>query len=61
MDLEGHEINRNMENVIIRCPECGEVQPATILPTIPWNTFIHDCEKCDYIIMESEWDQIDEL
>ena len=45
-------------NTIIKCPECGEIQTAKILHTFPWNTFIHDCEKCDYTIMESEWDEI---
>jgi RNA polymerase subunit RPABC4/transcription elongation factor Spt4 len=39
----------------IICPECQTVQTATVELTDPFPIFIHKCEKCKYIIMESEW------
>jgi C4-type Zn-finger protein len=42
----------------IRCPECGQEQKAKVLHTIPFTTYIHECIKCNYVIMESEWDEI---
>lgn len=45
-----------MEQFII-CPNCGAIEIGTIdTTTIPWNTFIHHCSKCEYIIMESDWE-----
>lgn len=39
----------------IRCPECGNIELATVdTSTWPWNTLIHHC-SCGYTIMESEW------
>ena len=43
----------------IKCPECNQVQEATVEHTIPFTTFIHECDKCKYVIMESDWDVID--
>lgn len=43
---------------IIRCPECQLVQPAVIIHSFPFDTYIHRCEKCAHVIMESEWDGI---
>ena len=43
----------------IVCPECGKVQKAKVKHTIPFPTYIHECEKCEYIIMESEWQRAD--
>lgn len=42
----------------IRCPECGSVQEAEVDPTEPWYTYVHHCEKCGHIIMESEWETV---
>ena len=43
----------------IKCPDCGCVQIAVVdESTIPWDTYIHDCEKCGYTIMESDWDKV---
>jgi predicted RNA-binding Zn-ribbon protein involved in translation (DUF1610 family) len=42
----------------IRCPECGQEQDAVVQHTRPWWTYIHDCEKCGYTIMESEWEVV---
>ncbi len=44
----------------IRCPACGEVQDAEVdTTTIPWNTYIHDCVKCGYTVMESDWEKVE--
>lgn len=42
----------------IECPECGCVQDAEVKLAIPFDIYIHDCEKCGYTIMESEWEII---
>lgn len=39
----------------ITCPECREIQMAMVQHTIPFRTYIHDCKKCGYTIMESDW------
>lgn len=44
----------------IICPKCQNVCKATVTLTIPLATYIHHCEHCHYIIMESEWDGISE-
>ena len=43
----------------IICPECGQIQYAKVEDTIPFPTYIHECEDCKYIIMESEWQRAD--
>jgi predicted RNA-binding Zn-ribbon protein involved in translation (DUF1610 family) len=45
-------------NEKIKCPECGKEQIGTVLHTSPWWSYVHHCEKCKYIIMESEWNKI---
>ncbi|GEM_PF-1195238 len=45
----------------IKCPKCGAVQLGTIEKTFPFPTYIHDCEKCGYTIIESEWDTVPAL
>lgn len=44
----------------IRCPECNYVQQAEVEHTKPWWCYIHTCRNCNYIIMESEWNCIDD-
>jgi ribosomal protein S27E len=51
-------MNTKSKKVKIICPECGSIQNAEIKFGIPWNTYIHDCEKCGFTIMESEWNEI---
>ncbi len=47
---------------LIKCPECGSVELGIIdTSTFPWNTLIHNCNSCGYIIMESEWDPLKAL
>lgn len=42
----------------IECPECKCIQQAEVKHTIPFRTYVHHCEKCAYVIMESEWNQV---
>ena len=39
----------------IKCPECNTVQKAKVYHKTPFYDYTHECEKCGYIIMESEW------
>jgi RNA polymerase subunit RPABC4/transcription elongation factor Spt4 len=47
-------MDKKIEQTII-CPNCQTVQIATLELTNPFPIFIHECEKCKYLIMESEW------
>lgn len=50
-----------IEEVTIECPECGFIQPAVVnCNTAPFNTYIHDCKRCGYLIQESEWNEVKE-
>ena len=40
----------------IICPECNNVQTATVDHTFPWYSYVHECE-CGYVITESEWEE----
>ena len=44
----------------IRCPKCGCVQYAVVEHGIPWNTYIHYCKQCDFLIMESDWHKVED-
>lgn len=39
----------------ICCPECNFKQNAEVINGLPFNTLIHKCTNCDYIITESDW------
>lgn len=45
----------------IICPSCGSIERAFVDATIPWNTYIHHCVNCNYIIGESEWNTVQVL
>jgi hypothetical protein len=45
----------------IECPECEKQQGAFVEHTMPFYTRIHECIKCKYLIMESEWNNINKL
>jgi len=47
--------NFHIEKIV--CPNCDYIQEAKVLHTIPFGTYIHHCEKCNYTIMESEWNK----
>jgi len=44
----------------IRCPECDAEFDATAYfrEGDPWPTFVATCPRCDYTILESEWEEI---
>lgn len=44
---------------VICCPECGTVQVANVLHSVPFATYIHHCIHCEYVIMESDWDRVE--
>lgn len=52
------KVSSEFTPVMIKCPSCDTVQGAIVKHTIPFGTFIHKCIKCEYLIMESEWDEV---
>jgi hypothetical protein len=46
----------------IRCPRCGLVQDATVVvyDEHPFAAYVHACTCCCYLIVESEWDIVEE-
>lgn len=50
--------NTEAHTEIIKCPECEKVQWATVEHTWPWWSYIHICNHCEYVIMESEWEKV---
>ena len=42
-------------NETIVCPECNAIEHATVMHTVPWYSYVHECTKCGYIVMESDW------
>ena len=48
-----------IKEVKIECPECGSIEIAVEdYTTAPFPTYLHRCNKCEYVIMESEWNVI---
>jgi len=47
------------ETVIIVCPECSEIQKAEVhqYAGAPFWARAHTCINCNYIVMESEWQE----
>ena len=41
----------------IKCPNCNTIQKAKVLHKTPFYDYTHECEKCKYLIMESEWNK----
>lgn len=51
--------DKDFTPVMIKCPACHTAQAAIVLEaTSFWNEYIHNCEVCDYMITESEWDEV---
>lgn len=46
----------------IQCPECDTIQEATInhYEGHPFETILHDCIQCEHIIMEAEWEKVED-
>jgi len=51
-------MKKKQTTVSIKCPECNEFQNAKVIHSEPFYTYIHTCIKCEYIIMESEWNEV---
>lgn len=51
------------KDVAIQCPECQEIQPAKVefVSDLPWEVYYHECTKCKHIILESEWDEVENV
>lgn len=48
-----------LKEVTIECPECGSREIAIEdYTTAPYPTYLHSCNKCGYVIMESEWEVV---
>ncbi len=62
IELNKKENMEEREIKIIQCPECGKVQKAVVsfAPLIGWGDYIHECESCAFLIMESEWEEVKE-
>ena len=43
------------EHVI--CPGCGKVESAIVEHTLPFYSYVHEC-NCGYVITESEWEEV---
>jgi hypothetical protein len=54
-----------MKKVKVICPNCNGIVPAEVgsdpTNTGFYHTYIAECQNCDYIIMESEWDEIEKI
>ena len=47
--------------VKIKCPHCESEQNAHIEITPLFGSYVHVCGNCNYVIGESEWNQIEEV
>jgi hypothetical protein len=43
----------------IVCPKCNDAQMAWVEHTPLFWSYVHQCRKCEYTIMESEWKKYD--
>ena len=49
------KIEQESHKELIVCPECKHECKATVIHTVPFFTYIHNCNNCDYVITESDW------
>lgn len=49
-----------MHTETIKCPKCERVQTAQVTRRAedPFPVYLHECEQCGYVIMESEWEEV---
>lgn len=48
-----------IKEVKIECPECGSIEIAVEdYTTAPFPTYLHRCNKCEHVIIESEWKEV---
>ena len=50
-----------IKKVKVICPVCGREVPGEIEVMIPWNSYNAYCDHCEYIIMESEWEEVKDV
>ena len=51
----------DVEEMKIECPECGCVQMAVVdHTTVPFSSYVHECQNCAYLITESDWNEVKE-
>jgi uncharacterized Zn finger protein len=49
----------SIKEVKIECPECGSIEIAVEdYTTAPFPTYLHRCNKCEHVIIESEWKEV---
>jgi len=46
--------------VKIICPNCESIQDAIEEEAYPFWIYVHECTKCGYVCMESEWEKLSE-
>ena len=46
------------KKVFIKCPQCGEIADGKIENTHPFGSYHGYCKKCDYHILESEFEEV---
>lgn len=40
---------------LVECPECSFIQFAIVENTPVFDSYVHECKQCGYIITESDW------
>jgi len=50
----------NSHTECIHCPNCEDIQEATVEHTVPFYSYVHFCTTCGYTITESEWQKATE-
>lgn len=45
----------------IECPNCNSTEIAEVEHTYPHWNYTHFCDKCNYVIQESEWNMVGQL
>lgn len=51
---------KESHDVQIICPSCISPQSSKEVwfESDPFPTYVHTCTECDYVITESEWDEV---
>ena len=55
----GAQLDHHTESIV--CPNCNKIEQATVLHTAPFYSYVHNCTQCCHIIMESEWQTIEQM
>ena len=49
----------HVEEMKIECPECGCMKMAVVdHTTVPFSSYVHECQNCAYLITESDWNEV---